>query len=108
MELLIKDLKFYIFMIRKSMDLHWYIALCNLKTDGTFEASGGAADTGVYKLELYEGGYVIEEVFGSGHQDKKQDVEWHDLTEYNVEAASTKNSEQPPLWGSPFVSKVLT
>lgn len=62
-----------------------YRALCNLKTDGTFEASGAAYAYIVYRLELYEGGYVIKEVFGSGHQSKKPDVEWHDLTEDNVE-----------------------
>lgn len=62
-----------------------YRQFLELKTDGTFKASGGASDTGVYRLELYEGGYVIEEVFGSGHQSKKPDVEWYDLTEDNVE-----------------------
>lgn len=59
--------------------------LWNLKTDGTFEASGAAYAGLVFRLELYERGYVIEEVFGSGHQSKKPDVEWHDLTEDNVE-----------------------
>lgn len=47
--------------------------------------AGGAADTEVYKLQLSESGYVIEEVFGSGSQEEKTDVEWYDLTEDNVE-----------------------
>lgn len=62
-----------------------YRQFLELKTDGTFLASGGAADTSVYKLQLSEGGYVIEEVFGSGSQEEKTDVEWYDLTEDNVE-----------------------
>lgn len=62
-----------------------YRQFLDLKTDGTFLASGGAADTRVCKLQLSANGYQIEEVFDSEHQDQKTDVEWYDLTEDNVE-----------------------
>ncbi|MCM1025301.1 MAG: hypothetical protein NC432_02635 [Roseburia sp.] len=59
----------------------------NLKTDGFFEASAGAGDTSICRLQLSEGGYAIEEVpgMGSGTFDQKADVTWYDLTEDNVE-----------------------
>ena len=62
-----------------------YRQLLQLKADGSFLVSMSAADERVCKLQLSEGSYAIEEIFGNGSQEHKTDVEWHDLTEDNVE-----------------------
>lgn len=62
-----------------------YRQFLELKTDGTFLVSEGAANTSVCKLRLSAGGYEMEEIFGSGSQEEKTNVEWYDLTEDNVE-----------------------
>mgnify|MGYP002509774749 CR=1 FL=1 len=91
-----------------------YRAFMNLKTDGTFSFSGGAADSGIGKMIFSETGYRIstQAYSQSGYdsnneltvqyfvndescsedefndvinvQEQKADVEWYDLSENNV------------------------
>ena len=93
-----------------------YRAFMNLKTDGTFLFSGGAADSGIGKMTFSETGYSVNtQVYSqSGYdtnnelnvqyfindescsedefndilsgQEQKSDVEWHDLSENNINA----------------------
>ena len=88
----------------------------NLKTDGTFLFSGGAADSGIGKMTFSETGYSVNtQVYSqSGYdtnnelnvqyfindescsedefndilsgQEQKADVEWYDLSENNINA----------------------
>ena len=56
-----------------------YRAFMDLKTDGTFSFSGGAADSGIGKLRFAEDGYTIEEQgYGEDQQETKTDVIWYD------------------------------
>lgn len=56
-----------------------YRAFMDLKTDGTFSFSSGAADSGIGKLRFAEDGYTIEEQgYGEDQQDSKTDVIWYD------------------------------
>ncbi len=94
-----------------------YRTFMNLKTDGTFEFSGGEAGTGIGRLGFSEGGCRTENLaysesayddanelsvqyFANGEacseeefnaalsgQEAKADVEWFDLTESGVDAA---------------------
>ena len=91
-----------------------YRAFMNLKTDGTFLFSGGAADTGIGKMTFSETGYSVntqaysqsgydtnnelnvqyfindescsEDEFNDilSGQEQKADVEWYDLSENNI------------------------
>lgn len=93
-----------------------YRAFMNLKTDGTFLFSGGAADYGIGKMTFSETGYSVralaysqsgydenneltiqyfvndescsEDEFNDviSGQEQKADVEWYDLSENNVNA----------------------
>lgn len=93
-----------------------YRAFMNLKTDGTFLFSGGAADSGIGKMTFSETGYSVNtQVYSqSGYdtnnelnvqyfindescsedefndilngQEQKADVEWYDLSENNINA----------------------
>ena len=93
-----------------------YRAFMNLKTDGTFLFSGGAADYGIRKMTFSETGYSVralaysqsgydenneltiqyfvndepcsEDEFNDilSGQEQKADVEWYDLSENNVNA----------------------
>ncbi len=93
-----------------------YRAFMNLKTDGTFLFSGGAADTGIGKMTFSETGYSVntqaysksgydtnnelivqffinDESCSEGEfydvldgQEQKADVEWYDLSENNINA----------------------
>lgn len=93
-----------------------YRAFMNLKTDGTFLFSGGAADSGIGEMTFSETGYNIniqaysqsgydsnneltvqyfvkdescsEDEFNDviNSQEQKADVEWHDLSENNINA----------------------
>lgn len=60
-----------------------YRGFMNLKTDGTFAHSGGAAHSGIGRLQFSERGYTIEDVPDS--DSLREPVEWYDLTEDNVE-----------------------
>lgn len=92
----------------------WYRAFMNLKTDGTFVFSGGAADSGIGKMVFSETGYSVngQAYSQSGYdseneltvqyfinnescsenefndrinaQEQKADVEWYDLSEDNI------------------------
>ncbi|MCM1058267.1 MAG: hypothetical protein NC517_11765 [Firmicutes bacterium] len=64
-----------------------YRGLINLKTDGTFYYSGGIDNSGIGRLQLFERGYVQEEMPDQQHQDEKEDVRWYDLTPEAVELA---------------------
>lgn len=64
-----------------------YRGFMHLKTDGTFYSSGGMDNKGIGKLQFSERGYTIEDVSDDEFQDEKADVEWYDLTSYNVELA---------------------
>ena len=94
-----------------------YRAFMNLKTDGSFEFSGGAADTGIGKLKFLEDEYTTEKLvysdseynaanelkvqyFANGEacseeefntamsqQEEKPDVGWYDLTDNSVDIA---------------------
>ncbi|HJC46647.1 MAG TPA: hypothetical protein IAA04_01190 [Candidatus Lachnoclostridium pullistercoris] len=93
-----------------------YRAFMNLKTDGTFSFSSGAADSGIGKMTFSETGYSInpqaysqsgydtnnefyvqyfinnescsEDEFNDifNEQEQKADAEWHDLSENNINA----------------------
>ena len=93
-----------------------YRTFMNLKKDGTFLFSGGAADSGIGKLSFSETGYSVntqvysqsgydsnneltiqyfindescsEDEFNEslGEQDQKPDVEWVDMSENNINA----------------------
>lgn len=93
-----------------------YRAFMNLKTDGTFLFSGGAADSGIGKMTFSETGYSVntqaysqsgydtnnelnvqyfindescsEDEFNDilSGQEQKADVEWYDLSENNINA----------------------
>lgn len=93
-----------------------YRTFMNLKKDGTFLFSGGAADSGIGKLSFSETGYRVntqaysqsgydsnneltvqyfindescsEDEFNGtlGEQDQKPDVEWVDMSENNINA----------------------
>lgn len=93
-----------------------YRAFMNLKTDGTFLFSGGAADSGIGKMIFSETGYSVntqaysqsgydtnnelnvqyfindescsEDEFNDilSGQEQKADVEWYDLSENNINA----------------------
>lgn len=97
-----------------------YTAFMNLKTDGTFIFSGGAADSGIGKLKFAEGGYIVDRLyysesgydsnnelevqyFANGEkcseeefndimrqQEEKQNIEWYDLTSEGVSSAFGK------------------
>lgn len=62
-----------------------YRGFMHLKTDGTFYSSGGMDNRGIRKLRFSERGYTIEYVSDGESQEEKADVEWYDLTSYNVE-----------------------
>ena len=94
----------------------WYRAFMELKTDGTFLSSGGAADSRIGKMSFSETGYSVtsqaysqsgydsdneltvqyfinnescsEDEFNDkiNAQEQKADVEWYDLSENNVNA----------------------
>lgn len=94
-----------------------YRACMDLKTDGTFLFSGGAADSGIGKMTFSETGYSVsalacsqsgydanneltmqyfvndepcsEDEFNDiiSGQEEKTNVEWHDLSEDNVNSA---------------------
>lgn len=94
-----------------------YREFMDLKTDGTFTFSEGAADSGIGKLSFSENGYVIDKLYYSesqynsnnelevqyiangtlyseeefnndmSHQGEKSNVKWYDLTPGNVESA---------------------
>ena len=64
-----------------------YRGFMHLKIDGTFYSSGGMDNKGIGKLQFSERGYTIEDVSDDESQDEKADVEWYDLTSYNVELA---------------------
>lgn len=94
-----------------------YTALMNLKSDGTFIFSGGAADIGIGKMRYAEGGYIADKLyysesgydsnnelevqyFANGEkcseeefndimrqQEEKQNMEWYDLTLESVRNA---------------------
>lgn len=94
-----------------------YRAFMNLKTDGTFLFSSGAADSGIGKMTFSETGYLISsQAYSQSEYDannelavqyfvneescsedefynamsaweQKTDVEWHDLSESNISAA---------------------
>ncbi|MCM1262899.1 MAG: hypothetical protein NC313_09270 [Butyrivibrio sp.] len=94
-----------------------YREFMDLKTDGTFIFSGGAADLGIGKLSFSGNGYVIDRLYYSesqynsnnelevryiangtlyseeefnndmSHQGEKSNVKWYDLTLGNVESA---------------------
>ncbi len=94
-----------------------YREFMDLKTDGTFTFSEGAADLGIGKLSFSENGYVIDKLYYSesqynsnnelevqyiangtlysedefnndmSHQGEKSNVKWYDLTPGNVESA---------------------
>lgn len=94
-----------------------YRAFMNLKTDGTFEFSGGVADSGIGKLKFLEDGYTIEKLVYSdsqynaenelkvqyfaygeacseeeyntamSQQEAKKDVSWYELTADSVNLA---------------------
>ncbi|MCH5270915.1 MAG: hypothetical protein J1E83_09225 [Lachnospiraceae bacterium] len=68
-----------------------YRTFFNLKTDGTFLFSGGAADPGIGKLRFSMDGYAIESIIGEvyseedfnaaiSQQEEKMDVDWYDLS----------------------------
>ncbi|MDE5748888.1 MAG: hypothetical protein K2I21_15095 [Acetatifactor sp.] len=61
-----------------------YRAFIDLKTDGTFDYSGGMYDQGTGRLQFSERGYTIEDASDSGSQVGKTSVEWYDLTPDNV------------------------
>ena len=94
----------------------WYRAFMELKTDGTFVFSGGAADSGIGKMSFSEIGYSVnsqaysqssydadneltveyfinhescsenEFIDRLNAQEQKADAEWYDLTEDNINA----------------------
>ena len=94
----------------------WYRAFMELKADGTFEFSGGAADSGIGKLNFSETGYSVDgQAYSQSSydannelavqyfidhepcsenefydrinaQEQKADAEWFDLSEDNVNA----------------------
>lgn len=94
-----------------------YREFMDLKTDGTFIFSDGAADLGIGKLSFSGNGYVIDKLYYSesqynsnnelevqyiangtlyseeefnndmSHQGEKSNVKWYDLTPSNVESA---------------------
>lgn len=64
-----------------------YRALVELKTDGTFNYSGGMENSGIGKLQLSERGYTIEDVSDTESQVGKPNVGWYDLTPEGVELA---------------------
>lgn len=94
----------------------WYRAFMELKADGTFIFSGGAADSGIGRMAFSEAGYSInpQAYSQSGYdsdneltvqyfmndescsedefydalnvQDRKEDAEWHDLSDSNINA----------------------
>lgn len=91
----------------------WYRAFMNLKADGTFIGSGGAADTSIMSMKFTEDGYVIDTLYQSHgidahtvqyyangepiseeefdeaeeRQDEKPDVVWYERNEDNVNLA---------------------
>lgn len=94
-----------------------YREFMNLKTDGTFIFSGGAADTGIGKLEFSKDGFTVDKLYYSESQynsnnelevqyfangipcseedfnnamslqEKKADISWYNLTNDNVNLA---------------------
>lgn len=94
----------------------WYRAFMELKADGTFEFSGGAADSGIRKMSFSETGYSVtdqaysqssydanneltvqyfineepcsEDEFWDARnaQEQKVDAEWYDWSENNINA----------------------
>ncbi len=94
-----------------------YRTFMNLKTDGTFLFSGGAADSGIGKISFSETGYsIIGQAYSQSEYDanneltvqyfvndascsedefhdamnaweQKTDVEWYDLSESNINTA---------------------
>lgn len=62
-----------------------YRGFMDLKTDGTFTYSGGAAHSGVARLQFTERGYTIEDVPDS--DSLREPVGWYDLTPESVELA---------------------
>lgn len=91
----------------------WYREFMGLKADGTFEGSGGAADTAIMNMKFTEDGYVIDTLYQSHgidahiiqyyangeliseeefdeavkRQNEKPDVVWYERTEDNVNLA---------------------
>lgn len=94
-----------------------YTAFMDLKTDGTFIFSGGAADTGIGKMRFAESGYTVDKLYysESGYdpdnelevqyfadgekcpeeefndimrqQEEKQNIRWYDLTPEGVRSS---------------------
>lgn len=76
-----------------------YRAFMDLKTDGTFIFSGGAADSGIGKLRFPESGYAVDMLYNSetcseeefndamSRQAEKPNVRWYDLTDGDVNIA---------------------
>ncbi len=66
-----------------------YRAFYELKTDGTFIYSGGAADSGIGKIKFSGTEYSIIEkgdYSGAGAQKRKTDVKWYELSDDNINA----------------------
>ena len=76
-----------------------YRALTNLKEDGTFSFSSGAADSGVGRLEFSDGGYSVEKLAYSESGDDIQDVSYHidgaDATEDEFYALIDEQNKKP-------------
>lgn len=66
-----------------------YRAFMDLKADGTFLYSSGAADSGVGRLKFAEDGRAIVEELNDDvdYQEEKTDVAWFDLSADNVNMA---------------------
>ena len=68
-----------------------YRAFYDLKVDGTFRWSGGAANSGIGRLTFAEDGRAITEEFmddvDDWNHEKQADVTWYDLSEEGVNLA---------------------
>jgi|GEM_PF-6385510 len=62
-----------------------YRSLMDLKTDGTFSYSSGAADSGFGKLRFEGNEYVIAEQPYYAAQHSKEDASWYEFTSDNVD-----------------------